>query len=90
MRAKRSDFMVDIKTAYKIANDFFLANDYVGVYEIRETNEEWLFLGKCKQACYGTTEICVPKNGEDPYLFSITGTAELHKWINAEIVSVKS
>lgn len=81
--------MVNLKTAYKIANAFFLENEYVGVYEIRETNNAWLFMGKCKQACYGTTEVCVPKNGEAPYLFSITDDEGLRMWKNGKTVSVE-
>lgn len=88
MLAKRSDCMVDLKTAYKIANDFFLENNYAGVYEVRETNDKWLFEGKCKCTCYGTSEMCVPKNGEEPYLFSITGMDNAIMWKNAKIVSI--
>ena len=50
MLVKRSDCMVDMKTAYKIANKFFLENDYAGIRETRENNESWLFAGKCKNA----------------------------------------
>lgn len=47
--------MVDLKTAYKIANDFFLANDYAGVREARENDDSWLFKLKCKSTCYGVS-----------------------------------
>lgn len=80
--------MVDLKTAYKIANDFFIENDYAGVYEVRETNDKWLFEGKCKRTCYGTFEICVPQNGDEPYLFSNTDDNGFAMWKNAKVVSV--
>ena len=88
MRVKRSNCMVDMKTAYKIANDFFLENNYVGVYETRETSDKWLFLGKCENTCYGTSEVCVPKNGDEPYLFSITDEMFFDIWENAKVVLV--
>lgn len=78
--------MVDLKTAYKIANDFFLENDYAGVCEARETDTSWLFEGKCKQTTYGTSEVCVPKNGDEPYLFNIAHEEGANMWGNAKIV----
>ena len=63
--------MVDLKSAYNIANDFFLNNGYEGVYESRETDNSWLCCGKCKRPNYGTSEVCVPKNGDEPYVFNI-------------------
>lgn len=80
--------MVDMKAAYRIANDFFLENNYAGVYETRETSDKWLFVGKCKNTCYGTSEVCVPKNGDEPYLFNITDARALDMWKKAKVVSV--
>ena len=80
--------MVDLKTAYQILNDFFLKNDSDGVYEARETNDNWLFEGKCKGTCYGTVEVCVPKNGDGPYVFSATDTDGVIMWSNAKVVSL--
>lgn len=88
MPAKRSDFMVDLKTAYKIANDFFLENNYAGVHEARETDSSWLFEGKCKQTCYGTSEVCVPKDGAEPYIFNIAHEDGVNMWENARTVSI--
>ena len=80
--------MVDLKTAYRIANDFFLENAYLGVYEARETDTSWLFEGKCKGTCYGTSEVCVPKNGDEPYIFSVTDMDSAIMWRNAKVVSL--
>lgn len=78
--------MVDLKTAYKIAHDFFIEDGYSGVYEIRESETSWMFMGKCKKTCYGTSEICVPKDGSDPYLFSISHEDFFSTWKNAKII----
>ena len=40
MHARRSDFMVEFKEAYKIANKFFLENDYACVNEAKETSDK--------------------------------------------------
>lgn len=80
--------MIDFKTAYGIANDFFLENGYTGVHETRENNDSWLFSGKCEQVTYGTSEVCVPKNGDGPYLFDTSHEKELTIWENAKVVSV--
>ena len=75
--------MVDLKTAYNIANEFFLNNGYEGVYESRETDNSWLFNGKCKRTNYGTSEVCVPKNGDEPYIFNIAHEDGAIIWENA-------
>lgn len=36
--------MISIEKAYRIANSFFVENDYVGVYEVRENEDSWLFV----------------------------------------------
>ncbi len=88
MPVKRSDCVVGLKKAYKIANDFFLENDYAGVYEVRETDSSWLFVPKCKATCYGVADICVPKNGEEPYIFCVTDVNGAIMWENAKVISV--
>jgi len=87
MLAKRSDFVVDLKTAYDIAKDFFLENNYSGVFEIRESKNNWLFEGKCDSVQYGSSEVCVPKNGDEPYLFSIRMKDGFEMWKNAKEVN---
>ena len=72
--------MVDLKTAYKIVNDFFLENDYAGIYEVRETDDKWLFEGICRHTFYGASEVCVPKNGDETYIFSLTGMDNAIMW----------
>ena len=88
MLVKRSDCMVDMKTAYKIANKFFLENDYAGIRETRENNESWLFAGKCKNACYGTSKVCISKNGDEPYLFNTIDEKDFNMWENAKVVPI--
>ena len=39
--------MVDLEKAYKIANGFFLDNDYVGVHEIRENADSCSAMQVC-------------------------------------------
>ena len=50
--------MISIEKAYRIANSFFVENDYVGVYEVRENEDSWLFVPQCKSACYGVANVC--------------------------------
>lgn len=88
MHARRSDFMVEFKEAYKIANKFFLENDYACVDEAKETSDRWLFAPKCKKTCYGVSYVCVPKKGDEPYLFNITDAMALDMWKKAKVVSV--
>ena len=80
--------MIDLKKAYEIANDFFLENGYVGVHEARENDDSWLFSGKCEQATYGTSQVCIPKNGDEPYLFDTAHEKEFTMWENATVVSI--
>lgn len=72
--------MVEFKEACEIATKFFLENDYA--------SDKWLFSPKCKKTCYGVSYICVPKNGDEPYLFNPTGMDNILMWENAKIVSV--
>ena len=82
--------MISIEKAYRIANSFFVENDYVGVYEVRENEDSWLFVPQCKSACYGVANVCVPKNGDEPYVFSTTDADGAVMWergfYNNEIV----
>lgn len=78
--------MVDLKTAYNIANDFFLENGYVGISETRENDKGWLFSGECEEPTYGTSEVFVPKDGTEPYLFDISHKEELAMWESAKVV----
>lgn len=69
MHARRSDFMVEFKEAYKIANKFFLENDYACVDEAKETSDRWLFAPKCKKhamAC--RMYVCLKKGMNRIYL----------------------
>lgn len=76
----RSEIMISIEKAYRIANSFFVENDYVGVYEVRENEDSWLFVPQCKSACYGVANVCVPKNGDEPYVFSTTDADGAVMW----------
>lgn len=78
--------MVEFKEAYKIANKFFLENDYACVNEAKETSDRWLFAPKCKKTCYGVSYVCVPKKGDEPYAFSPTSTDNTIMWENAKTV----
>ena len=82
--------MIDLKTAYDIANNFFLENNYAGVFEIRESNKSWLFEGMCHRAQYGCSEICVPKNGDAPYLFNIRMDEGFKMWESAKEIKYKA
>lgn len=78
--------MVYLEEAYEIAKDFFLKNGYIGVDEARETDSSWLFNGKSEQSIYGTSEVCVPKNGDEPYVFNIAHEEGAAMWENAEAI----
>lgn len=80
--------MISIEKAYRIANSFFVENDYVGVYEVRENEDSWLFAPQCKSACYGVANVCVPKNGDEPYVFSTTDTDGAVMWERGKEVSI--
>ena len=80
--------MVEFKDAYESANKIFLENEYAGVHEARENDDSWLFAGKCKQKSYGTFEICIPKNGDSPYIFNVAHEDGATVWKNARIVSI--
>lgn len=80
--------MIDFKTAYEIANDFFLKNGYAGIYESRETDEHWLFLPKCNGTCYGVSNVCVPKNGDEPHIYNATDIEMANVWNCAKAVSI--
>nr|DAI33125.1 MAG TPA: immunity protein [Caudoviricetes sp.] len=82
--------MVDLEKAYKIANGFFLDNDYVGVHEIRENADSWLFVPQCKSACYGVANVCIPKNGDEPYVFSTAEPDGAAVWNSAKAVSYRN
>ena len=84
MHVKRGESMVCLEKAYKQADDFFRDNDYAGVDTTRETDDSWLFCPKCKETCYGVSYVCVPKNGEAPYLFSVSDEEMAEVWINAK------
>mgnify|MGYP000088608396 CR=1 FL=1 len=88
MHVKRSDFVVEFKEACEIATKFFLENDYASIDEAKDASDKWLFSPKCKKTCYGVSYICVPKNGDEPYLFNPTGMDNILMWKNAKIVSV--
>ena len=62
--------MVDLVEALKMAEKAFREDKcYVGVKEICETEEYWLFSGKAKQTVNGYFNICIPKNGDEPFIF---------------------
>lgn len=65
--------------------------EIIGNYSIdeaKDASDKWLFSPKCKKTCYGVSYICVPKNGDEPYLFNPTGMDNILMWENAKIVSV--
>ena len=76
----QTEVYVDFETAYWIAERCFLENDYVGIQESRENKESWLFSGKAEQTICGSFEICVPKNGDTPYVFTRTDTDGFKLW----------
>lgn len=81
--------MIDLKDAYKIAEKAFEENeDYTGIAEVRETNANWIFRGKLKQATYGTFDINVPKTGDEPYLENPYDESYSDVWANAKRVSI--
>ena len=49
----------------------------------------WLFSAKTEQTMYGSFEICVPKNGENPYVFTVTDTDGFKLWNNAKLILEK-
>ena len=77
---------LNLKKHMRLQLIFFLENDYAGVYEAKDTNDMWLFAPKCKKTCYGVSYICVPKNGDEPYIFNPTGMDNVIMWENASIV----
>ena len=81
--------MIDFKTAYGIANDFFLNNGYAGIYESRETEECWLFSPKCNSTCYGVSNVCVPKNGDESRIYNAADIEKVVMWNSAKVVYVK-
>ena len=50
----------------------------------------WLFSTKTEQTMYGSFEICVPKNGENPYVFTVTDTDGFKLWNNAKLILEKN
>ena len=88
MLVRRSDFMLKFEEAYEIATNFFLENDYAGVAEARETNDKWIFAPQCKRICYGVSYVCVPKNGDDPYVFNPTGMDNAVMWNESNPISI--
>ena len=76
----QTEVFVDYETAYWIAERCFLENDYIGIAETRETIDAWLFSGKAEQTMYGNFEICVPKNGDTPYVFTTTDIEGFKLW----------
>lgn len=70
--------MIDIKKASQIAEKFFKTDKcYDGILEIRESKQDWMFEGKAKTPVYGASIVCVPKNGEDPYLMNASDPEQI-------------
>ena len=86
----QTEVYVDYETAYWIAERCFLESDYIGIAESRETIGLWLFSAKTEQTMYGSFEICVPKNGENPYVFTVTDTDGFKLWNNAKLILEKN
>lgn len=78
--------MISAKEAYKIAYDIFVFNDCAGVGEMRDAGEYWLFSEKCDCPIYGAIEICVPKNGDEPFIINTFREPYAEKWRNAKKV----
>ena len=81
--------MVDVVEAFKMAEKVYLEDDcYAGVREIRETADYWLFSGKAKHTLYGYFDICIPKSGDEPFIYSNDiKMAEI--WNNATIIKLE-
>lgn len=80
--------MISLKRAYNIATDFFIRNGYVGVYEIRELKDKWVSMGKSEETIYGASQVCIPKNGDEPYLIDISHEPELTQYNKAKRVDI--
>ena len=79
--------MVKFCEAYKLANDYFASENGV-VYEARENADNWMFTGKYERPTYGTSDVCVPKNGMEPVLFNSTDEDWWLMWNNGKVVGV--
>lgn len=78
MYVKMSQQMIDIKKASQIAKKFFKTDKcYGSIGEIRESEQDWMFEGKAKKTLYGASIVCVPKNGEDPYLMNASDPEQI-------------
>lgn len=82
--------MVELNEAYKIAYDFFLDNEYLGIEECRETENEWILSGKSATTVYGYIEVCAPKNGTEPFGCSIIREPYMSKCENAKTVNLRA
>ena len=81
--------MITLEKAYEIANEFYKTDEcYDGILEIRESQDNWLFEGRLKHTTYGTNNVCVPKNGEEPYLFNPNTNDQI--WKDAMVIEYKS
>lgn len=88
MKDKGDGIMVKFCEAYKLANDYYIS-DNGEVYEARENADNWMFTGKYKRATYGTSDVCVPKNGTEPFLCSSVDAEWLMMWNNGTIVDIE-
>ena len=80
--------MIDVVEAFKMTEKVYLEDDcYTGVREIRETVDYWLFSGKAKHTLYGYFDICIPKNGEKPFIYS-NDKKMTEIWNNATVIKL--
>lgn len=80
--------MVKFCEAYKLANDYYVSENGA-VYEAREDADNWMFIGKYERTTYGTSDVCVPKNGMEPFLFNRTDGDWWMIWNNGKVVDIE-
>lgn len=80
--------MVSIKKAYDLANAFFINKGYTGVLEGREVEENWAFMQKNVSADAKRFGVCVPKNGEEPFMFDESNEKAIEKYDKASIINI--
>lgn len=61
--------MISFEIACEIAKKEFEEEGYIGINQIRETDEFWICLGKCEEVRYATSALGIRKEtGECGYL----------------------
>lgn len=88
MKDKGEGNMVKFCEAYKLANDYYVSENGA-VYEARENADNWMFTGKYERPTYGTADVCVPKNGTEPFLLNSTDEDWLMMWYDGTVVDIE-